>query len=66
MNSHALQQQIVGAVNFALQSKQTSPGEVVMILELIKLDMYANLRDATKAQASNIIPVHGRIKPNGE
>ena len=65
MNAAALSQQIAGAIQHALSSKQTSPGEVVMILEMTKLDLYSNLRDQIKEQASPIIPFRGKINPNG-
>lgn len=48
MNPAELQQQIMGAINFAMQ-KGTPPVVVVGILEFIKLDIYSSMREQAKA-----------------
>jgi len=65
MNAAALSQQIAGVINHAIQSRETDPGEVIMIFEMLKLDIHGSLRDQAKEQASPIIPFRGKINPNG-
>lgn len=48
MNASQLQAQLHGAVSLATRSGETTIAEALAALEVVKLDIYCNLREASK------------------
>lgn len=64
MNAPQLEIQLKGTIRHALESKQIGPDSVISVLEMIKLDLFCNMREAMK---SNLVLPHPRmVPPNGQ
>jgi len=61
MNSEQLMQLVVAAVNKAIGSGQTLPGQAILILETVKMDIHYNLRKSQ--EESKIVPANGKLPP---
>lgn len=62
MNAVQLQSVITNALNQALNSGQTAPGQAVAVLEFAKLDIFMQTKALEKAQPT-ILPANGNLPP---
>lgn len=64
MKIQELQQAMVEAINEALQSQETTAGEVITVLESTKFDIMCNVRAAQIAQQQRIVKAPAGFNPS--